>query len=83
MARLFERYIQSAHLNFLFGCGASTPAIQLAGNVEQEIDQHLAASELDQANEKALTFIEELEYQHGFLPAEYTEGDDTDITLHN
>lgn len=83
VARLLERYIQSAHLNFLFGSGASMPAIQLAGNVEQEIDQHLAASELDEANKKALTFIEELEYQHSFLPAGYTEGDDTDITLQN
>ena len=82
-ARLLERYIQSAHINFLFGSGASIPAIQLAGTVEKEIDQHLAASEYNEANEKALTFIEELEYQHGFLPAGYTKGDDTDITLQN
>ena len=59
------------------------PAIQLAGTVEQEIDQHLAASEHDEANKKALTFIEELEYQHGFLPDGYTHGDDTDTTLQN
>ena len=83
VARLLERYVQSAHLNFLFGSGASMPAIQLAGTVEKEIDQHLAASELDEANKKALTFIEDLEYQHGFLPAGYTEGDDTDLTLQN
>jgi hypothetical protein len=83
VARLLERYIQSAHLNFLFGSGASIPAIQLAGTVEQEIDEHLTASEYTEANEKALTFIEELEFQHGFLPSGYTEGDDTDITLKN
>lgn len=83
VARLLERYIQSAHLNFLFGSGASIPAIQLAGTVEQEIDQHLSALEHEEANKKALTFIEELEYQHGFLPAGYTEGDDTDVTLQN
>ncbi len=59
------------------------PAIQLAGTVEQEIDQHLAASEHEEANKKALTFIEELEYQHGFLPTGYTAGDDTDLTLQN
>ena len=35
IAQLLERYIQSAHLNFLFGSGASIPAIQLAGTVEQ------------------------------------------------
>lgn len=83
VARLLERYVQSAHLNFLFGSGASIPAIQLAGTVEQEIDQHLTALEYEEANKKALTFIEELEYQHGFLPAGYTEGDDTDVTLQN
>lgn len=83
VARLLERYVQSAHLSFLFGSGASIPAIQLAGTVEQEIDNHLTASEYNEANEKALTFIEELEYQHGFLAAGYTEGDDTDITLQN
>ena len=83
VAQLLERYIQSAHLNFLFGSGASMPAIQLAGTVEQEIDQHLAASGHDEANKQALTFIEELEYQHGFLPDGYTEGDDTDATLQN
>lgn len=83
LARILERYIQSAHLNFLFGSGASIPAIELAGTVEQEIDQHLADSEYDEADKKALTFIEELEYQHGFLPEGYTEGDDTDITIQN
>ncbi|SFF22570.1 SIR2-like domain-containing protein [Sulfitobacter brevis] len=83
VARLLERYIQSAHLNFLFGSGASMPAIELAGTVEHEIDQHLAASEYDEANKKALTFVEELEYQHGFLPDGYTDGDDTDLTLQN
>ncbi|MFG6591147.1 SIR2 family protein [Sulfitobacter sp. 1A12157] len=83
LAPLLERYIQSAHLNFLFGSGASMPAIELAGAVEQEIDQHLAASEHEEANKKALIFIEELEYQNGFLPTGYTEGDDTDTTLQN
>lgn len=83
VARLLERFVQSARLNFLFGSGASMPAIQLAGTVEQEIDQHLGAKEYEEANIKALTFIEELEYQHGFLPDGYTEGDDTDTTLKN
>ncbi len=82
-ARLLERYIQSAHLNFLFGSGASYPAIQLAGTVEQQIDADLAASNQPEANKKALNFIEELEYQHSFLPSGYTVGDDTDITLKN
>lgn len=83
IAKLLERYIQSAQLNFLFGSGASMPAIELAGTVEQEINDHLTVAEHDEANKKALTFIEDLEYQHGFLPAGYTEGDNTDVTLQN
>ena len=83
VARVLERHIQSAHLNFLFGSGASIPAIQLAGTIEYEIDKHLANSEDHQANRKALDFIEELEYQHDFLPDKYTPGDDTDMTLKN
>lgn len=83
VARVLERHIQSAHINFLFGSGASIPAIQLAGTVEQEIDAHLAALRHEEANLEALNFIEELEYQHGFLPDAFTDGDDTDITLQN
>lgn len=83
VALVLERHIQSAHLNFLFGSGASSPAIELAGTVEQEIDKCLARSQYDEANQQALEFIEDLEYQHQFLPDDYTEGDDTDITLQN
>lgn len=80
---ILERHIQSAHISFLFGSGASMPAIQLAGNVEQEIDSLLRASKHDDANLKALAFIEELERQHQFLPDKFTQGDDTDTTLQN
>lgn len=83
VARVLERHIQSAHVNFLLGSGASFPAIQLAGTVEQEINDHLANSRNAVANLTALDFIEELEYQHSFLPAGYTDGDNTDITLQN
>ncbi|MER5173428.1 SIR2 family protein [Thioclava kandeliae] len=67
LAKLLERHIQSAHINFLFGSGASMPAIQLAGTVEREIDTLLARSDNDGANIKALEFIEELERQHAAL----------------
>lgn len=83
VAQTLERHIQSAHINFLFGSGASMPAIQLAGTVEKEIDEDLANSRLNDANLKALEFIEELEYQHQFLPDSFTVGDDTDETLQN
>ena len=76
MGEVFPLYLKkSVSDDFSFGFGIVNP--NLATLLQQEIDQHLAASELNEANEKALTFIEELEYQHSFLPAGYTEGDDT------
>lgn len=83
LARVLERHFQSAHINFLIGSGASMPAIQLAGAVEQEINDLLENAKNDEANLRALEFIEDLEYQHQFLPDKFTEGDDTDVTLRN
>lgn len=61
VSKLLESYIQSGNLNFLFGSGASMPAIQLAGNIEAEINAMLEAGEIAEADLKALTFIEEIE----------------------
>ena len=81
--QMIERYVQSGHVNFLVGSGASRPAIELAGGVEAEIDAELALGNETEADKKALEFIEELEYQNGFLPDKFTDGDDTDQTLQN
>ena len=83
LARVLERHIQSAHFSFLFGSGASMPAISLAGTIENEINDLLENSKHEEANLKALEFIEELECQHQFLPDKFTEGDNTDLTLQN
>lgn len=83
VARLLERYIQSAHLNFLFGSGASTPDIQLAGNVEQEINQHLKSSQHEEANKKALEFIQKIEKQHSSLLKSISQESNTNVTLQN
>lgn len=39
LSRDLSRSFQSAHLKFLLGSGASHPAIPLAGQVEQEIEE--------------------------------------------
>lgn len=56
-----SKLIQSANLNFLFGSGASMPAINVAGNIESEINDLLNRGETHAANVKAYSFIEELE----------------------
>jgi hypothetical protein len=58
--KLTESYIQSGHLNFLFGSGASMPAISVAGNIEAEINALLAAGNQEDANIRALEFVQDL-----------------------
>jgi hypothetical protein len=58
VSKLLEPYIQSGALNFLFGSGASFPAIATAGNIEGEIDAHLQAGEDEVAEKKSFAFLE-------------------------
>jgi hypothetical protein len=51
------RSFQSARVNFLFGAGASWPAIPIAGNLEQEIADLFEAGEEDQARAKMYEFL--------------------------
>lgn len=67
LPKRLERFIQSAHLNFLIGSGASRPAIALAGNIEAEINELLESSKQEEADKKALCFIQELENQKNKL----------------
>lgn len=58
--KLVESYVQSGNLNFLIGSGASMPAIQVAGDIEAQINGHLISGDVEEANLIALDFIEEL-----------------------
>lgn len=57
-------YFQSGHLNFIIGSGASFPAIQLAGNIESEINALIALDEEHEANVKAIEFAEQILAKH-------------------
>jgi len=56
---MFLRAVQSSHLNFLFGAGASCPGVPAAGDVEAEISNLLKASDLDGAEKKAIEFLKQ------------------------
>lgn len=58
--KLAESYIQSGNLNFLIGSGASMPAINVAGNIEAEINSLMIGGNVADADLRALEFIEEL-----------------------
>lgn len=47
--KMISRLFQSGNINFLFGSGASAPAIMVAGNIEANIAQHLEKGEDDKA----------------------------------
>lgn len=66
-AALLQSYIQSGKINFLIGSGASKPAIQAAGDIEQQINALLLGNNVKQANLRTLEFIEELSEKNAAL----------------
>lgn len=74
LSELLTSYIQSGNINFLIGSGASCPAINTAGDIEEEINKLLQNSEETEANLKALSLIEKIHSVHEEL--ENTEIDD-------
>lgn len=66
-AALLQSYIQSGNINFLIGSGASKPAIQVAGDIEQQINALLLENKMKQANLRTLEFIEDLSQKNAAL----------------
>lgn len=64
IARLLQPYMQSGNINFLIGSGASTPAVPLAGKIENEIDKLLHEQKDQEANLTALKFVEAISDKH-------------------
>lgn len=61
VTKLLESYVQSGNISFLLGSGASMPAIEVAGDIESEIDELIQNDQHDEADLQALEFIEEIE----------------------
>lgn len=51
------RCLQSAHINYLVGAGASFPAVPVAGSVEQEIANLFEANQEQEARERLYGFL--------------------------
>lgn len=75
LTKLLEAHVQSGNLNFLFGSGASTPAIKVAGDIETEINKLLKTGDYEKANAKALDFVEELEDVNNDIVADIASDD--------
>jgi hypothetical protein len=64
VSKLLGGYIQSGNLSFLVGSGASMPAIQTAGNIEQRINELIEAGNENAANVRCLELIEGIDAIH-------------------
>ncbi|MBN9263270.1 MAG: hypothetical protein J0I75_01675, partial [Hyphomicrobium sp.] len=53
------RAIQSSHLNFLLGAGASCPGVAPAGQVESDILELLKAEKVREADKKTIQFLKQ------------------------
>ncbi len=80
LTNLLESYVQSGHLNFLIGSGASMPAIGLAGDIESEIDELLTAGDSPAANLHALDFLTNLDETNEKIVSKAADAD-IDSTL--
>jgi len=80
ISRLLQEYVQSGNLNFLIGSGASLPAIELAGDIESDIDKLLGENKPHEANLLACDFIQNLESQSVIIGTD-ADGADSSTTL--
>ena len=53
------RAIQSSHLNFLLGAGASCPGVITAGDIETDILSSIKAGKTDEADKKTVDFLKQ------------------------
>ncbi|QPC82063.1 SIR2 family protein [Phototrophicus methaneseepsis] len=58
---MLAKSLQSATINFLIGSGASFPAVEVAGNIEEEIQILYQQNKIDEADRKKADFINKLQ----------------------
>lgn len=61
LGSILARSFQSSRVNFLFGAGASFPAVPILGNVEQEIADLFKSGEEEQARSKMYEFLSSIQ----------------------
>lgn len=70
----FSEILQSSHINFLLGSGASLPAIKTVGNIENEVTKLYEEDKDDEANKNIYQFISGIqEATNRILDIEYRD----------
>ena len=82
ISKPLKSYIQSGHLNFIIGSGASLPLINLMGDIETEINNLLLEEKNAEADRRALEFLQELETKNEEIK-EAEDESDAKISLNN
>ncbi|CND62411.1 SIR2 family protein [Yersinia pseudotuberculosis] len=70
----FERVFQSANINFLIGSGASLPATNVLGNIENELQLLIRNEEESEYFSKAAHFLKELWVANNILIGRHPAG---------
>ncbi len=65
-----SRLLQSGNINFILGSGASYPAIPVAGNVEQDIKEHLEKGNVTEANSAIYQLLNEVQNPNSYFDKE-------------
>jgi len=63
----FERVFQSANINFLIGSGASLPAIQVLGSIENDLQNLIESEDENGYFEKSASFLDAVWCPHEYL----------------
>jgi hypothetical protein len=68
----FERIFQSSNLNFIFGAGASNPAIIVAGDIENRIQEQYNLGNVEKAERIEYSFLCKVQESSTFLVNGFT-----------
>lgn len=82
LKRSLTRSLQSAHINYLLGAGASFPAVPLAGSAEQEIAALYDSNQEEEGRERMYRFLVGVQKPTNHLIAE-TENAENAATVKN
>jgi hypothetical protein len=80
--RVLTRSLQSAHINYLIGAGASFPAVAVAGSVEQEIAALFESNQEEEGRERMYGFLAGVQEPTNHLIAG-TENAENAVTVKN
>lgn len=81
LKKITTRALQSGHISFLIGSGASSPAISIAGDIEKDLNDLLeaGAGKADEFTKKKFEFLRDIQRCTNALISRKEAGDDKNV----